>query len=72
MVMDAKLTALEVLIPAVENAVAAPPSPTRYLKSLQGNDGGNRQYRRRGTAGAGRRMALADEEKPDLLAISAP
>ena len=57
MVMDAKLKVrLRVLIPAVENAVAGNAfRPLDIFNSRKGIDRRDRQHRRRGPAGAGRR-----------------
>ena len=57
MVMDAKLKVrLRVLIPAVENAVSGNAfRPLDIFTSRKGIYGRDRQYRCRGTAGAGRR-----------------
>ena len=56
------------LIPAVENAIAGNAMrPLDVFRVAQGTDRRDRQHRRRGPAGAGRRAGLADEEAPDLL-----
>ena len=57
MIMDARLPVrLHVLIPAVENAISGNAfRPGDIFALAQGPDGGDRQYRRGGASGAGRR-----------------